>query len=181
MPSILFICTGNIYRSVFAARLFQVALGPQSPAVAVRSAGTYTSGRPPKNDAVKAMSKRGIDISDHLSTYFPESLEPVPDLVIGMTQQHARELVDFDLDLFARTFILKEFVRLAGGVGPRRDGQTVGDYIAAVGAGRAMTGLARLSFEEDVADPFGAGGGAVKACVEDIDGLVTEMADLLFP
>jgi len=179
--SVLFICTGNIYRSVFGAKLFQAALGTQAQDVKVCSAGIGSSGRPPKKDAIKVMGKRGIDISDHLSTHFPRRLNPPPDLIIGMTQQHQRELVDHDLSLFPRTFSLKEFVRLAQQAGPRRPEQSVTDYINEVGAGRELTQLARLSFEDDVADPIGAGGRAVKACAEEIDGLVSEMAALLFP
>jgi protein-tyrosine-phosphatase len=71
VPSILFVCQGNIFRSVLAAGLFQDMLkrsNLEAKSWRIESAGTWASPNQPTSDEVLAlMAGRGIDFSQHRS------------------------------------------------------------------------------------------------------------------
>jgi protein-tyrosine phosphatase len=67
MPSVLFVCMGNICRSPMAEGIFrrEIARAGLQDRVAIDSAGThsYHIGEPPDMRAQGAISRRGVDIS----------------------------------------------------------------------------------------------------------------------
>ncbi len=75
---VVFVCTANTCRSPMAEGLFRHALAAQDDplkSLAVSSAGVSVYDRQPANpNAVKAMSKVGIDIANHRSQPITESM-----------------------------------------------------------------------------------------------------------
>lgn len=83
--NVLFVCTGNTCRSPMAEGFFNNIYGSGA-----KSAGIYTEdGAAPSENAVKAMKKYGIDISEHKAKQIsPEDIMNA-DKVYAMTARHA--------------------------------------------------------------------------------------------
>lgn len=87
MPSILFVCTGNRYRSPLAAAVFRNCLEktPDQAAWQVASAGTWTeAGQPADPRAVREARRLGLDLSSHASRQVDASLIAQSNLVVVM-------------------------------------------------------------------------------------------------
>jgi protein-tyrosine-phosphatase len=75
MPSIVFVCYGNICRSAFAERLLSRALGPLIDKISVRSAGTYQiAGRSSPNEAIQAARHHRADLAGHRSQFITSQI-----------------------------------------------------------------------------------------------------------
>jgi protein-tyrosine-phosphatase len=87
MPSILFVCLANRYRSPLAAAFFRQCLGQSSDrgSWSVGSAGTWAEpGLPPDVRAVKDARERGLDIKAHRSRQVNAVLLSQSNLVLVM-------------------------------------------------------------------------------------------------
>lgn len=177
METVLFVCTGNVCRSVIAARL----LGESSPEVTVESAGLLAGRRRPTDKTLAVLKERGLDAADHRSRSFTGLTGDTPALVLTMTRQHSREVVDYNRDLLERTFTLREFARRAANCGSRRPGETIAGYAARVAGSRHITELALMDEEDDIADPIGGSLRVYRRCAREIEALVATAARLLFP
>ena len=96
MPSVLFVCTANRFRSPLAAACFRKALeeGHHETAVSwtVGSAGTWaTPGQPVISAVSVAAQKLGIELADHRSARVSRQLLSEYDLILVMqaSQQEA--------------------------------------------------------------------------------------------
>ena len=95
MPTILFVCTANRFRSPIAAACFQRELGLRSLEAdwRVASAGTWTEdGLLPTPEAVRQAGQQSLDISGHRSQSITTKLMSAADLVIVMEQGHKEAL-----------------------------------------------------------------------------------------
>ena len=94
MPSILFVCTANCYRSPLAAAFFRkILLEKADCSWVVDSAGTWTeAGLPPNPEAVRLARKYGADIKKHRSKQLDEELLDRFDLILGMEMGHKEAL-----------------------------------------------------------------------------------------
>jgi len=83
-PSIVFVCYGNICRSVFAERLLAKALTPLANQVFVGSAGTYqVAGRPSPHEAIQAARRHDLDLATHRSQCItPQILDAATVLIV---------------------------------------------------------------------------------------------------
>lgn len=91
--SVLFICTGNVYRSPFAAHAFARALPPDLLAtVEVRSAGFVGPGRHAPADAQQAAARHGVELESHLSARVTGAQVHAAGLVAVMETWQQREL-----------------------------------------------------------------------------------------
>jgi protein-tyrosine phosphatase len=181
MPTLLFVCTGNLCRSPMAATVARNVLAGRAEAVKVISAGLLRPGEPATDEAVNVMGRRGLDLSTHRSRRVGDALVPAPDLILGMARQHARAVVDVIPGLFPRTFTLKDFVARARGEGPRRAGETLDTYLARVGMDRGFGALVGSSPADDVADPIGCDLRIYEQCAAEIEAAVTSLIDLVWP
>ncbi len=89
MPTILFVCTANRYRSPIAAACFQRELEVRKPAGRwhVASAGTWTAnGLPAMPDAIDGAHRLGLDIARHASREITSGLMSTADLILVMEQ-----------------------------------------------------------------------------------------------
>lgn len=95
MPSILFVCTANLYRSPLAAAFFsrKLQVDGESSRWLVESAGTWTiPGRSVPADALLAAQVMGIDLANHLTRQIDRDLLAKYDLILVMEKGHREAL-----------------------------------------------------------------------------------------
>jgi protein-tyrosine phosphatase len=95
MPSMLFVCTGNIFRSMTAEYALKAMLDPRS-LIRVSSAGTVALPQAMHPDVRAYLVQRGIDPSRHQQRQVSAELLHAMDLVIAMSTDHQ----DFLLNTF---------------------------------------------------------------------------------
>jgi protein-tyrosine phosphatase len=93
MPSILFVCTGNIFRSMTAEYALRARLDPPSP-IRVSSAGTVALPQAMHPDVRAYLVQRGADPSPHQQRRVSAELLRASDLVIAMSTDHQAFLFD---------------------------------------------------------------------------------------
>jgi protein-tyrosine phosphatase len=113
MYSILFVCTGNQFRSPIAAEVFrqQLVLDGQSTKWQVKSAGTWTTtGRRVPPEAVQLAQSFGVNIEDQTTLALDKSLLEEADVILVMETGHKESIqVEFP---FARNkvYLLSQVV-----------------------------------------------------------------------
>lgn len=96
MPSVLFVCLGNICRSptaegVFRNHVLAAGLGPRLSADSA-GIGGWHAGDPPDDRAIAAAARRGVDISDlRVRKVRPADFADF-DLIVGMDRQNVADL-----------------------------------------------------------------------------------------
>jgi protein-tyrosine phosphatase len=93
MQSILFVCTGNIFRSLTAEYALKARLDPNSP-IRMSSAGTVALLQQMHPDVRAYLERRGVDPSLHQQRRVFAELLRASDLVIAMSMDHQAILVD---------------------------------------------------------------------------------------
>jgi protein-tyrosine-phosphatase len=95
MPSLLFVCTANLYRSPLAAASFSRKLrsNGQAERWTVESAGTWaTPGQHVPSDLLIAAKSMDIDLQAHVTRQVDEALLARFDLVLVMERGHREAL-----------------------------------------------------------------------------------------
>jgi protein-tyrosine-phosphatase len=123
MPSVLFVCTANRFRSPLAAGIFRKALmeeesrgnSPWKNRKAedwqVASGGTRTrAGLPVLPDVLAAAKQLGIDLSDHQSQPADDELLVQYDLILVMQESHKQFLLYEYPYLHERIYLLSRVV-----------------------------------------------------------------------
>jgi protein-tyrosine-phosphatase len=149
----------------------------------VSSAGLYEGGAPATGHGIEAMAARGLDLRGHRSRQVDAEMLARADLVIGMARMHVREAVALDRDALGRTFTLKELVRGAEAIGPRRPDQSFPSWLARTAEQRSLTSLMGIGYDDelDVDDPVGRGRDDYEVTAELLDGLLRRFVSLGFP
>ena len=91
------------------------------------------------------------------------------------------EAVLLDREALARSFTLKELVRLGAEEGPRPDDVPLDEWLAKVGKGRTPFGYLGDSEEDDIEDPIGRRFAVYKKVANEIESRVDELVDLAWP
>jgi len=104
VPTVIFVCTGNICRSPMAEYLARSTSDEDTFRFA--SAGTAaTEGSPASSGALLAMAELGIDIADHSATDV-RRLAADADLLFGLSSEHVSVMRRTWPDLAGRIHLL---------------------------------------------------------------------------
>ncbi|MCC4908055.1 low molecular weight phosphatase family protein [Microbacterium sp. cx-59] len=154
MLEVFTVCTGNICRSPFAEIILQDELGHRG--VHVASAGARAMiDSPMTPEAMQLARQYGVPdelISGHRARWLNESHLVEPDLVLAMTREHRRAVVELAPAQTRTTFTVREFARLAAAV-PDADAHAVADAAGTDPAARLRALLARLTAVRGELDP----------------------------
>ncbi|MFD5425543.1 low molecular weight phosphatase family protein [Streptomyces sp. NPDC127084] len=201
---VLFVCTGNMYRSPLAERL----LASRLPDVRVSSAGTRAwggrggmrgsgeggagrsggtgssrdSGGPGMDAAARtALESLGGDGTGFRSTPLTTELITAADLVLGLAREHRDEAVRMHPAALRRSFTLKEFLRLARHTGGAPESARTPLELISRAAAQRGTPRPVPAVDDEVADPEGRGPEVLMRCAREIDTAVAALAALLAP
>lgn len=186
MAQVLLVCTGNICRSPMAEALLRSALerrlGDGAPPVG--SAGTIArEGAAAMPEAVEAAAELGVDVSGHSARRLrPEDIRHAV-LIVGMAAEHREDVQALVPEAEARTFTLKELVRLLEAAGPRPVDTTPTDGVlpgAAADAHRRRAGSPAIWGEDDVVDPLGLSLQGYRAVASELADLCERLASGLY-
>jgi protein-tyrosine-phosphatase len=113
MPSILFVCTANRFRSPIAALYFarEVVRRGDDKYISVSSAGTWaTTGMPAMPKAVQLAKEYDLDLSYHRSRVVSEEILSRADLILVMEMGHKEAITHEFSFIKGRVFLLAEAV-----------------------------------------------------------------------
>ena len=99
IKSVLFVSTGNTCRSPMAQVIFKSLADKAGLPLSVMSAGIAVGGegRPATNEAVQAVSRLGLDLSQHKTTSIRSLNTDETDLFVAMTMEHADVLMNLGI------------------------------------------------------------------------------------
>ena len=113
MPSILFVCTANRFRSPIAAIHFarEVVRHADDQEITVSSAGTWAAaGQPATSEAVEQAKQYSLNLSLHRSRPVTREILSQADLIIVMENNH-KEAITQEFPIIAdRVYLLTEVV-----------------------------------------------------------------------
>ena len=170
--SVLFVSTGNICRSPVAERLFR-ARSLTLDHLVVRSAGTDV---PPgwgiDGSCATALNELGVDPKGHVSRGIDDRMVDEADLVLTASGAHRGMLLRARPSTLAKTFTMREFVRIADNAPRQRHGAgtavpALKDRVRVIADQRGIADVPAAG-ADDIADPFGEPIPVVRNSVADI-------------
>jgi len=203
---ILFVCTGNLCRSVIAERLarrgLRARLGPAACSFRVTSAGTASlDGCPVHPYTAEALTWLGADADGVASRALTAVDVDAADLILAAGQAHRDAVVAMRPRASRRAYLLREFARLAAcasapapgrpaagsqSAGLPPAGEPAAGYCAADQARHLVAAVAQLRglvpyvepAEDEIADPA-TNSAAFLDCARAIDTAVSQALDAL--
>jgi low molecular weight protein-tyrosine phosphatase len=178
--SLLFVCSGNRFRSPMAAGFIRrLTLGLP---VSVASAGTIgVVGKPALGEAQALAAWSGISLADHTSCRFTHELAAAADLVLGFEHAHVTFAVIEAGCPRDRVFTLPDLTMLLAAVA------TVDPSLPLAARARERVRLADElrsavggSRSQEVADPFGKSRKVAKQTAAELRRLCSDLAERLF-
>ncbi len=150
-------------------------------AVTVRSSGFGQVGLPAIPDAVAAMARRGLDVSEHRSASTTVELVDGADVILTAERSHVVKIAALSPAAFRRAVTLPELLARAadvdGSIG-RDDPDGVARWMEQLTADRGAADYLRAAVPE-VADPTGSAPRAFEEAVKRIEQQCREAATLI--
>jgi protein-tyrosine phosphatase len=178
--SLLFVCSGNRFRSPMAAGFTRrLTLGLP---VVVASAGTIgVVGKPALDGAQALAAWAGISLADHTSSRLTPELAAAADLVIGFEHAHVSHAVIEAGAPRERTFTLPDLTVLLADIEPVDPGLPLPARARerVRRADELRSALGGLTGQE-LADPFGRSRRFAKQTADALRRLSSELAERLF-
>ena len=178
---VVFICTGNRFRSPLAAALFSAEV--DGLPVHTSSLGTLdlgSAGALP--EAVAIGSSFGVDLSGHQTRALRQvDLEPL-DLLVGFEWAHVQAAIVDGRAAIERTFTLPELVGLLTALPESEAGSVPAEQARArVQQAHALRPAGFMSRRApEIADPLGRPAATQRRIADELRELVTELAQRLF-
>lgn len=113
MKKVMFVCTGNICRSAMAHGYMQekVNRAYDKNNYLISSCGIYAvTGEKSTNNAVLAMKDYNVNLENHRATNINDIDIENYDIILCMTMQHKRNVLELFPKLIGKVFTLKEYV-----------------------------------------------------------------------
>lgn len=174
---LVFVCTGNRFRSPLAEAVARAALGRSN--VRVRSVGTLelaVAGALP--EAIAEARRLGVDLSTHRSQHLGHGTLTEADMVIGFERTHVALSVVEGGAQRERTFTLREIVDLLETVSEPPQGEPLiraRELTRRAAAARQAGGLG------EIADPLGRGSAVARRTAGEVAELTERLIGVLFP
>lgn len=177
---VVFVCTGNRFRSPLAEALLRRAVDPEG--VRVASFGTLELGdMAPLEGAVLEARRRQLDLSEHRARGLREGALRSADLVLGFQRMHVEAAVESAGARPEATFLLGELVDLLERVDrPAHRDPIDSAREALASAHAARDALATSPAALEVPDPLGQPPAAQSLAAAWIEELVDRLAAGLF-
>ncbi|MEA9986514.1 hypothetical protein [Subtercola sp. RTI3] len=160
---ILTVCSGNICRSPFAEFLLRDRLTKVGN-FSIASAGTIAGKDYSMTAEMERLSvENGLDPSSHKSSYLVEGNLREADLILAMTRDQRRHIVELLPSAVGKTFTLREFARLSSVIGEeelneltnsKTAGEGIAKLISAVSRQKAYLPVPMDASEYDIIDPY---------------------------
>lgn len=180
-PRLLVVCTANICRSPMAEVLLASHLEDIDVAAIVRSCGHLEAGVRVSPHSVTVMAERGLDISEHRSQTNTRRFTSGADLIITMSKENVRQVMEVDMDAWPRTFPLKPLVRRAIEIGRRRTDEPFAAWVERLHEGRRPIDMLADDPDDDIADPMGKPLRDYRSAAELMSGLLDQLVAFAFP
>jgi protein-tyrosine phosphatase len=164
---ILVVCTGNICRSPMAQAMLthelaeRVGAASAEASFVVESAGTFgLAGQPIEPSAASVLAGQGVDLGPFTARELSAEHVEDTDLILGATREHRAAVANLAAHVVGRTFTIREFARLVGGIDWAQvtlDGSMPQTAHSVVAAAVQQRGHLRPEqpADDDVADPYG--------------------------
>lgn len=179
---LLVVCRANVARSPLAEVMLADALADLG--VEVASAGVQAAeGAPPARGSVELAADRGLDLAGHRSRPVSEPLVAGADLVLTMSENQRDTCARLLPGAGRRTFTLREFDRLTGGLTDLpSDSDPIATPLAALveAAHQARPSASPPKQAEDVPDPIGKDWDHWYALADELDVLTGRLAARLY-
>ena len=115
MPKLLFVCTGNICRSLLAERLAVKLAAERGLALEARSCGVAAESyfRPPKEISA-TLAPLGLDAKSHVAQLVGRDLLRWCDVALTMTKAQRDIILDAYPEFTSKVFVLSAYAGLGG-------------------------------------------------------------------
>ena len=111
---VLYVCTGNVFRSPVAAEMTKQLLG--DPNVIVESAGILEyKGNPLPQDVIELAKRYGIDLSTHRPKQLNAKLVEAADLILVFDRKQVGELTEKYPNARNKTYTIKNYAGIYDG------------------------------------------------------------------
>lgn len=178
---LLFVCTANQCRSPMAEVLARKWLADRGVDAELASCGIMEGGVPASQGAVKAMARRGLELSEHRSRQMDSDTVGAASLILTMERRHLTSVAELSMPALERSFTLRELAELAGVVGYRHPKVGVAAWIAQANALRLPGTILTMNAASDVDDPMGGPARAYRRTADQLEELISQSLGSLFP